>query len=153
MKISKIRIKNYRGIKNSGWIEFDRLNAIVGKNDAGKSSILHAINDFYNESKYKIGNSPVFRKGDDMMKQKKRVWMSFNLWEANVFEQYLEEMAAQGWFLESVGGSVMKFHRAEHAKRRYAALLVPGSSSLTGADSWKAEQFRKQCQEAGWNFE
>ena len=29
-----------------------------------------------------------------MMKQKKRVWMSFNLWEANVFEQYLEEMAA-----------------------------------------------------------
>ena len=34
-----------------------------------------------------------------------------------------EEMAAQGWFLESVGGSVMKFHRAEPAKRRYAALL------------------------------
>ena len=87
------------------------------------------------------------------MKQKKRVWWSFDLWEANVFEQYLEEMAAQGWFLESVGGSVMKFHRAEPAKRRYAALLVPGSSSLTGADSWKAEQFRKQCQEAGWNFE
>ena len=58
----------------------------------------------------------------------------------------------QGWFLESVGGSVMKFHRAEPAKRRYAALLVPGSSSLTGADSWKAEQFRKQCQEAGWNL-
>jgi hypothetical protein len=88
-----------------------------------------------------------------MMKQKKRVWWSFNLWEANVFEQYLEEMAAQGWFLESVGGSVMKFHRAEPAKRRYAALLVPESSSLTGAESWKAEQFRKQCQEAGWNFE
>ena len=79
------------------------------------------------------------------MKQKKRVWRSFKLWEAKVFEQYLEEMAAQGWFLESVGGSVMKFHRAEPAKRRYAALLVPGSSSLTGADSWKAEQFRKQC--------
>ena len=88
-----------------------------------------------------------------MMKQTKRVWWSFNLWEADAFEQYLEKMATQGWFLESVGGSVMKFHRAEPAKRRYAALLVPRSSSLTGADSWKAEQFRKQCQEAGWNFE
>ncbi len=87
------------------------------------------------------------------MKHKKRVWWSFNLWEADAFEQYLEEMAAQGWFLESVGGSVMKFHRAEPEKRQYAALLVPESSSLTGADSWKAEQFRKQCQEAGWNFE
>lgn len=64
MKISKIRIKNYRGIKNSGWIEFDRLNAIVGKNDAGKSSILHAINDFYNESKLAEGNK-YFGAGDE----------------------------------------------------------------------------------------
>ena len=53
-----------------------------------------------------------------MMKHKKRVWWSFNLWEADAFEQYLEEMAAQGWFLESVGGSVMKFHRAEPEKRQ-----------------------------------
>ena len=51
MKIEKLRIKNYRGIKDSGWIELDLLNAIVGKNDAGKSSILHAINSFYNENK------------------------------------------------------------------------------------------------------
>lgn len=64
MKISKIRIKNYRGIKDSGWIEFDRLNAIVGKNDAGKSSILHAINDFYNESKLAEGNK-YFGAGDE----------------------------------------------------------------------------------------
>ena len=54
-------------------------------------------------------------------------------------------MALQGWFLENVGSSVMKFYRAQPEKRRYAALLVPGSSSLTGADSWKAEQFRKEC--------
>ena len=71
------------------------------------------------------------------MKQKKRVWMSFNLWEANVFEQYLEEMAAQGWFLESVGGSVMKFHRAEPAKRRYAALLVPGRAAYQARTAGK----------------
>lgn len=87
------------------------------------------------------------------MKQTKRIWWSFNLWEADAFEQYLEEMAAHGWFLESVGGSGMKYYKAEPEKRRYAALLVPESSSLTGADSWKAEQFRKQCQEAGWNFQ
>ena len=87
------------------------------------------------------------------MKQKKRIWWTFNLWEADAFQQYLEEMALQGWFLENVGGSVMKFYRAQPEKRRYAALLVPGSSSLTGADSWKAEQFRKECQEAGWDFQ
>mgnify|MGYP003232069048 CR=1 FL=1 len=80
------------------------------------------------------------------MKQKKRVWMSFNLWEANVFEQYLEEMAAQGWFLESVGGSVMKFHRAEPAKRRYAALLrevLPSQARTAGKQSSSVSSARK----------
>ena len=90
-------------------------------------------------------NSPVLWEGDEPMEQKKRIWWTFQLWEADAFGQYLEEMALQGWFLENVGGSVMKFYRAQPEKRRYAALLVPGSSSLTGADSWKAEQFRKEC--------
>lgn len=87
------------------------------------------------------------------MKQKKRIWWTFQLWEADAFGQYLEEMALQGWFLESVGGAVMKFFRDKPEKRRYAALLVPESSSLTGADDWKAGQLRQQCEEAGWNFQ
>ena len=52
------------------------------------------------------------RKGDGDMKEKKRVWFTFNLCEADAFEQYLEKMALQGWFLESVGGAVMRFYRA-----------------------------------------
>ena len=95
----------------------------------------------------------VLRKGDGDMKEKKRVWFTFNLCEADAFEQYLEKMALQGWFLESVGGAVMRFYRAQPEKRRYAALLVPESSSLIGADDWKAEQLREQCEEAGWIFQ
>lgn len=87
------------------------------------------------------------------MGEKKRIWWTFQLWEADAFRQYLEEMALQGWFLEKVGGCGMKFYKAEPERRRYAALLVPESSSLTGADSWKAEQFRRQCQESGWMFQ
>lgn len=94
-----------------------------------------------------------FGKEDEWMKQKKRIWWTFQLWEADAFQQYLEEMAQQGWFLESVGGSVMKFYQAQPEKRRYVALLVPESSSLTGTDIAKVEQFREQCQEAGWNFQ
>ena len=51
------------------------------------------------------------------MKEKKRVWFTFNLCEADAFEQYLEKMALQGWFLESVGGAVMRFYRAQPEKR------------------------------------
>lgn len=64
MYIEKIRVKNYRGIRDSKWIKFDRLSAIVGKNDAGKSSILHAINEFYNENKLLEGNK-YFGAGND----------------------------------------------------------------------------------------
>lgn len=60
------------------------------------------------------------------MKQKKRIWWTFNLWEADAFQQYLEEMALQGWFLENVGGSVMKFYRAQ-PEGRTVSQGVPGS--------------------------
>ena len=50
-------------------------------------------------------NSPVLWEGDEPMEQKKRIWWTFQLWEADAFGQYLEEMALKGWFLESVGGT------------------------------------------------
>ena len=98
-------------------------------------------------------NSPVLWEGDEPMEQKKRIWWTFQLWEADAFGQYLEEMALKGWFLESVGGAVMKFHKGQPEKRRYVALLVPESSSLTGTDDWKAGQLRQQCEEAGWKVQ
>ena len=58
-------------------------------------------------------NSPVLWEGDEPMEQKKRIWWTFQLWEADAFRQYLEEMALKGWFLESVGGAVMKFHKGQ----------------------------------------
>lgn len=98
-------------------------------------------------------NSPVLWEGDEPMEQKKRIWWTFQLWEADAFRQYLEEMALKGWFLESVGGAVMKFHKGQPEKRRYVVLLVPESSSLTGTDDWKAGQLRQQCEEAGWKVQ
>ncbi len=47
MKITKLRIKNYRSIKDSGDIIFtDKLFVLAGQNESGKSSILEALNSF-----------------------------------------------------------------------------------------------------------
>ncbi len=47
MKISKVRIKNYRSIKDSGDLFFtDNLFVLAGQNESGKSSILEALNAF-----------------------------------------------------------------------------------------------------------
>ena len=47
MKIKSFRIKNFRGYRDSGIIRFDSLTAFIGKNDAGKSTILDALAVFF----------------------------------------------------------------------------------------------------------
>lgn len=51
MKIKKIKLKNFRGYRNETEIELDSLSVFVGKNDAGKSSILEALDIFFNDGK------------------------------------------------------------------------------------------------------
>lgn len=44
-------LKNFRGYKNSVSITFDDLTAFIGKNDIGKSTILEALDIFFNDGK------------------------------------------------------------------------------------------------------
>lgn len=43
MELTRFRIKNYKKIIDSDWIYCDNLTVFVGKNEAGKSSILRAL--------------------------------------------------------------------------------------------------------------
>lgn len=49
MKLKTLRMKNFRGYREETIVEFDDLTAFVGRNDAGKSSILEALDIFFNE--------------------------------------------------------------------------------------------------------
>lgn len=49
MKISKIKIKNFRSYKDEITIPFQDMNIILWKNDAWKSSILEALDIFFND--------------------------------------------------------------------------------------------------------
>lgn len=51
MKISAIKIKNFRGYRDEVTIKIDKLTALIGKNDAGKSTILDMLEIFFNEEK------------------------------------------------------------------------------------------------------
>ena len=48
MKLNSIKIRNFRGYKDEVLIKMDKLTTIVGKNDAGKSTILEALEIFFN---------------------------------------------------------------------------------------------------------
>ncbi|HUX53950.1 MAG TPA: ATP-binding protein [Williamwhitmania sp.] len=51
MKIKTVKLKNFRSYKDLVAIEFGDLTAFVGKNDIGKSTILDALDIFFNEGK------------------------------------------------------------------------------------------------------
>ncbi|MBX3114602.1 MAG: ATP-binding protein [Fimbriimonadaceae bacterium] len=43
MKIKRFRVQNYRNINDSGWVDADRILAIIGPNESGKSTTLTAL--------------------------------------------------------------------------------------------------------------
>lgn len=51
MKIKSLKIKNFRGYCGEISINFDEFTAFVGKNDIGKSSIMDALDIFFNDGK------------------------------------------------------------------------------------------------------
>ena len=50
MRLKYLKLKNFRGYRD-GEIKFSDLTAFVGKNDSGKSTILEALDVFFNDSK------------------------------------------------------------------------------------------------------
>lgn len=51
MKIKALKLRNFRGYKTETIIDFEDLTAFVGKNDVGKSTVLEALDIFFNEGK------------------------------------------------------------------------------------------------------
>ena len=49
MKIKSVKIKNFRGYRDEIRVDFDDLTVLIGKNDIGKSTILEALDIFFNE--------------------------------------------------------------------------------------------------------
>ena len=54
MEIEKLILSNFRSYKDEIEIDFDDFNVFVGKNDIGKSTILEALDIFFNEGKGSI---------------------------------------------------------------------------------------------------
>ena len=47
LNVKRFRVKNYRNIDDSGWIPFEKVTALVGRNEAGKTTLLKALHKFH----------------------------------------------------------------------------------------------------------
>ncbi len=54
MRLKSIKLKNFRCYRNETKISFNNLSVFIGKNDAGKSSVLEALEIFFNNAVVKI---------------------------------------------------------------------------------------------------
>lgn len=50
MRLVKLKVKNFRCYKNETTFRIDDLTAIIGKNDIGKSTLLEALDCFFNDN-------------------------------------------------------------------------------------------------------
>ena len=51
MKIKQVSLYNYRGYRELTTIDFNNLTVFVGRNDIGKSSVLEALDLFFNDGR------------------------------------------------------------------------------------------------------
>lgn len=49
MKLKKVRLKNFRGYLDTTF-SVDKLNVIIGKNDVGKSTVIDALDVYFNDA-------------------------------------------------------------------------------------------------------
>jgi hypothetical protein len=57
MKLTEFRVCNYRNVVDSGWVNVQRVTALVGQNEGGKSNLceaLYRLNPFETEALYDI---------------------------------------------------------------------------------------------------
>src|SRR5262245_5640935 len=40
MRLTKFKVENFRSVEDSGWIDADRVTALVGVNESGKTNLL-----------------------------------------------------------------------------------------------------------------
>lgn len=66
MRLEELRLRNFRCYKDETSILFDDLTAIVGKNDSGKSTIMEALDIFFNASGPDENDACKFGKKDDL---------------------------------------------------------------------------------------
>lgn len=56
MRLAAVTLENFRGYRQSTRIDINDLTAFIGKNDAGKSTILEALEIFFNDGKPERGD-------------------------------------------------------------------------------------------------
>ncbi len=100
MYISKIRVKDYKSFRDSGDIEFKSgINIIVGQNNAGKTSLLEALEIKIVDIPHRSVKTPKNKVYSNKDKNNSAIYISLTLDKENMSEldSYLEKVSLGGY--------------------------------------------------------
>ena len=90
LKVNQVFIKNFRSLEEID-LNCQNLVAFIGENNSGKSSVLEALDLFFNPSTSKISEEIFFGKETSRQIEITVEFEDLNGWEANYFSAWLSE--------------------------------------------------------------
>ena len=83
-------------------------------------------------------------------------FFSFQLYEYAAIENFLSDMAMEGWMVQrivkKIGGAIFTFHEIEPKKINFTVDICDKASANETLRSEGTMEYIEYCQEAGWNL-
>lgn len=152
MKIDSIKIKNFRGYKDETKIELNDLTVFVGKNDIGKSTILEALDIFFNDGKgvIKLDKTDVNVRGKKEEDLDIEISVCFSELPEKIIIDSTVETSLQDEFMLNADGQleVIKRYKNGGAAKVFIKAKHPTNGKCAELNFFRAEAERR-CQEQG----
>lgn len=153
MKLDQVIIKNYRGFSGEHQMPVGKMTALVGRNDAGKSSILDALGTFFEHPLCKLDASDICVFADES--QEMRVGCVFSDLPGKIILDASVETDLAGEYLLNADGK-LEVHKvwtiAEGKLAKARTVVVAQHPQAEGFDSLlhaKRPALQKQAKDLG----
>ena len=153
MKIRTIGIKGFRGYSTPIEVEVDDLLVLVGKNDIGKSTVLEALDIFFNDGKGCVKldkediNKPNFAAGDDCIE----IFVEFEELPASIVIDATNETTLADEYLLTDAGTLKVIKRYPKAGKEKVFISAhhPTAPGCTDLLLKKISDLKKLLEEQG----
>ena len=150
MKLVQIKLTNFRGYASETYINIDSLTVLVGRNDAGKSSIFDALDIFFNDSTIEREDCCVRTESSEV-----KIACVFDELPAEIIidEQYPTSLVSD--FLVRADGKleIIKTYDCSPAKGKligaFAKALHPSVTGIDDLLSLKLTELKTKAQQCG----
>ena len=150
MRLIEVKLKNFRGYAEETTIAIDLFTVLIGKNDAGKSSILDALDIFFNESVIEKEDSCVRIASTDV-----QIACVFDELPTSLIIDDQHSTSLQSEFLLREDGNleIVKLYDCNAAKGKLTGVFAkarhPNTNGIDDLLSLKITELRTKAQQRG----